>query len=124
MFIKQPLDEFLGFKYEKIDDTHLQIGLPVKELFVNSVGVIHGGILSTLADVAMSNLIPADEKGVQKAVTVDLNVTFLKPATGSYLTAKAQIEKNGKTLIHTTCFIYNDLNEQVVTAKGIFYRSN
>jgi uncharacterized protein (TIGR00369 family) len=124
MFIKQPFDEFLGFEYKKIDDHHLQIRLPIKDLFVNSAGVVHGGVISSLADVAMSNLISANENGIQQALTVDLTVSFLRPAAGSYLIANAQIEKQGKTLIHADCSIFNDKQELVAKSKAILFRKN
>ncbi|MDN3019501.1 PaaI family thioesterase [Paenibacillus sp. BSR1-1] len=111
-------------KYKKLDDNNLQIILPVQDLFINSTGVIHGGIISSLADVAVSNLLPANEDGIQQAVTVDLNVSFLKPATGTYLMANAKIEKQGKTLIHTECSIYNDKQEIVAKSKAILFRTN
>ncbi|WP_042456552.1 PaaI family thioesterase [Neobacillus dielmonensis] len=123
MFIKQPFDEFLGLKYKKIDDHRLEIILPVQDLFINSAGVIHGGIISSLADVAVSNLLPANEDGIQQAVTVDLNVTFLKPAAGTYLIANASLEKLGKTLVHTECSIYNDKQEMVAKSKAILFRT-
>lgn len=123
MFIKQPFDEFLGLKYKKLDDHNLQIILPVQNLFINSAGVIHGGIISSLADVALSNLLPANEDGIQQAVTVDLNVSFLKPATGTYLMAIAKMEKQGRTLIHTECSIYNDKQEIVAKSKAILFRT-
>ncbi|CRK82771.1 PaaI family thioesterase [Neobacillus massiliamazoniensis] len=124
MFIKQPFDEFLGFEYKRIDDNNLQLRLPIQDLIVNSAGVVHGGVISSLADVAMSNLIPPNENGIQRVVTVDLNVSFLKPATGSYLIANAQIEKQGKTLIHTECSILNDNQELVAKSKAILFRKS
>lgn len=124
MLIKQPFDEFLGFTYEKIDENNIQVTLPVKDLYINSAGVIHGGVISTLADVAVSNLIEADEDGVQQAVTVDLNVSFIKPAIGKKLIAEASLVKEGKTLVHATCLIYNDQQELVATAKAILYRTD
>jgi acyl-CoA thioesterase len=123
MFIKQPFDEFLGFEYKRVDDNNLQLRLPVQDLIVNSAGVVHGGVISSLADVAMSNLIPANENGIQRILTVDLNVSFLKPATGSYLIANARIEKQGKTLIHTECLIFNDKQELVAKSKAILFRT-
>lgn len=123
MFIKQPFDEFLRLEYKKLDDSNLQIIMPVQDLFINSAGFIHGGIISSLADVAVSNLLPANEDGIQQAVTVDLNVTFLKPAVGAYLMANAKIEKQGKTLIHTECSIYNDKQEMVAKSKAILFRT-
>jgi acyl-CoA thioesterase len=124
MFIKQPFDEFLRLQYKRLDDNSLQITLPVQDLFINSAGVIHGGIISSLADVAVSNLLPANEDGIQQAVTVDLNVSFLKPAVGTYLLADAKMERKGKTLIHTECSIYNDQQEMVAKSKAILFRTN
>ena len=124
MIIKQPFDEFLGLEYTKIDENNMQVTLPVQDLFINSAGVIHGGIISSLADVALSNLIGANEEGVQQVVTVDLNVTFIKPAIGTYLMAHSKIVKSGRTLIHTECSIYNDQQETVATAKAILFRTN
>lgn len=124
MFIKQPFDEFLGLKYRKLDDHQLEIKMLVQDLFINSAGVIHGGIISSLADIAVSNLLPANEDGRQRAVTVDLNVSFLKPAVGTYLIAHAKVEKQGRTLIHTECSIYNDKQELVAKSKAILFRTN
>lgn len=124
MFIKQPFDEFLEFSYERVSDEEVHIKLKVKDLYVNSVGVIHGGIISTLADVAAANVIRADEDGQQKAVTVDLNVSFLRPATGSFLVAKAEAVKEGRTLIHTLCSIYNDQDEMVAQSKAVLFRTH
>ncbi|WP_040225746.1 PaaI family thioesterase [Bhargavaea cecembensis] len=122
MFINQPLDSFLGFQYERLSDDRVRVTLPVQDLFINSAGVIHGGVISSLADVAMSNLLPADEEGVQQMVTVDLNVSFLRPATGSRLIAEAEVVKEGRTLIHAACRIEDDRGRTVSTARGIFCR--
>lgn len=124
MFVKQPFDEFLGFEYKKQDDQHLEIRIPIQDLFINSAGVVHGGVISSLADVAMVNLVPANKDGIQQVVTVDLNISFLKPAAGSQLTAKAKIEKAGKTLVHTECLIYNDQEEMVAKSKAILFRKS
>jgi acyl-CoA thioesterase len=69
----------------------------------------------------MSNLVSANENGIQRVVTVDLHVSFLRPATGTYLIANAQFEKQGRTLIHTECSIYNDKQELVAKSKAIYF---
>ncbi|MGG1396779.1 PaaI family thioesterase [Bacillus salipaludis] len=76
MFIKQSLDEFLGFQYERVDENRIKVTLPIQPLYVISVGVVHGGIISSLANVAMCNVIAANEDGTQRVVTTDLNVLF------------------------------------------------
>jgi uncharacterized protein (TIGR00369 family) len=121
MFIKQPFDEFLGLRYERCNENRIKIYMPVQPLFLNSIGVVHGGIISSLADVAMCNVPESDASGVQSVVTVDLKVSFLSPAKGEYLLADASVYKKGKTLIHSECLIYNDQNTLVAKASGILY---
>lgn len=122
MFIKQPFDEFLGFQYERVDERNIMVTLPIKPLYINSAGVVHGGIISSLADVAMCNTMEADEDNIQKVVTLDLNISFIKGAKGNHLVAKAQLVNEGKTLSHVDCYIYDDQDTMVARAKGIFYR--
>jgi uncharacterized protein (TIGR00369 family) len=122
MFIKQPFDEFLELQYERIDDNQIKVTLPVKPLYLNSLGVVHGGIISSLADVAMSNVYSeGNENGVQQLVTIDLKTSFLSPAKGEYLVARAFYSKQGKTIIHGECQIWNDQEKLVAKSNGIFY---
>jgi uncharacterized protein (TIGR00369 family) len=121
MFIKQPFDELLGLQYERINENRIQIYMPIQPLFLNSIGVVHGGIISSLADVAMCNVPESDASGVQAVVTADLKVSFLSPAKGEYLLADASVYKKGKTLIHAECLIYNDQNTLVAKASAILF---
>ncbi|AQQ51857.1 PaaI family thioesterase [Planococcus lenghuensis] len=123
MFIQQPFDEFLGFQYERTETGEVTVTLPVKPLHVNSAGVVHGGIISTLADVALSNTMKPDMNGKQTSVTLDLNVTFLKGAKSDQLIAYAEIIKAGKTLTHAECRITDAAGVLVAKAKGIFFNT-
>jgi uncharacterized protein (TIGR00369 family) len=121
VFIKQPFDEFLCFEYERVDKSNIKVTLPIKPLYINSVGVVHGGIISSLADVAMCNVIEPDENQMQTVVTSDLNVTFLRGAKGKYLVAHAHVFKKGRTLTHAECTIYDDQEKMVAKAKAILF---
>lgn len=121
MFIRQPFDEFLEIQYERITENSVKVTLPVKPLYVNSVGVIHGGIISTLAEVALCNTVAPDENGRQKVVTVDLNVTFLKRARSEFLTARAFAVKEGRSLTHADCIIHDDKDNVIAKAKAILF---
>lgn len=123
MFISQAFDEFLSLTYERIDHKSVKVRLPVQPLFINSVGVVHGGILSALADVAMCNTVQPDENQLQKVVTVDLNVTFLKGAKGDELVADAKVVKKGKKLTHTECSIYDEQGDLVARGKAVLFNS-
>jgi uncharacterized protein (TIGR00369 family) len=122
-YIKNHFDHLLNCKYERISETNLKVTLPVKPLLLNTVGCVQGGIISLLADLAMGNTcnnFEEDDSNLQSVVTVDLKTTYLKGAKGDYLTADAHMIKKGRTLNHLDCYIYNDNNELVAKATGIF----
>ena len=119
-FIKQPFDEFLGFEYERTAADRVLVRLPLRAIHMNSVGVVHGGVISTLVDVTMSNLIEADENGVQRAVTVDLHTTFVTGAKGTELVAKAEIVKQGRAMMYADCRVFDAKNHVVARATGSF----
>src|SRR3954468_22421216 len=77
-FIENAFDELLKCQYERISETNLKVTLPVQPLFINSVGIVHGGIICSLADIAMGNTFEIDESNRQTVVTVDLKTTFIK----------------------------------------------
>jgi uncharacterized protein (TIGR00369 family) len=120
MFLQQSFDTFLNLQYERVSENHVKVTLPLQPLFVNSVGVVHGGIISSLADIAMCNTFEVDDSNRQTVVTVDLKMTFIKGARGAYLTADAHLVKRGRTLSHADCLIYDDQCNLVVKATGIF----
>ncbi|MCQ6276026.1 PaaI family thioesterase [Bacillus sp. V3B] len=119
-FVDCPFDAFLRVKHERISETNLKVTMPIEPLYLNSIGVVHGGVICSLADIAMGNIFGADENSNQKMVTADINTTFLKPAKGKVLIADAVVVKKGRTLNYIDCLIYNDQNEVVAKAKGIF----
>jgi uncharacterized protein (TIGR00369 family) len=120
VFLQQPFDEFLRLKYERVSETSLRVILPIQPLLLNSVGVVHGGIISSLADVAMCNTFEVDKNNKQTVVTVDLKMTFIKGSKGEALIAQAHQLKKGRTLSHAECFIYDENNNLVAKASGIF----
>lgn len=120
MFIKQPFDEFLGFRYERTGSGQVTVTLPVQPLHINSAGVVHGGVISTLADVALSNTMEPHSDGKQRSVTLDLNVTFLKGARSDRLIASAHLVKAGRKMTHADCLIHDAEGNLVAKAKGIF----
>lgn len=119
-FVECAFDEFLKCKYERKSETNLKVTLPMEPLYLNSIGIVHGGIICSLADIAMGNLFGAGENNKQKVVTVDMKTTYLKGAKGNYLLADAHLIKKGRRINHIDCFIYDENNEMVAKANGIY----
>ena len=60
-------------------------------------GRVHGGLIATMLDVAMSGAVA--ETGGDSPVTVSLTVTYHEPGRPGRLEARAKVRKRGKRLL-------------------------
>ncbi len=123
--IKQIMEEKPGF----IKNNHIKIletkekesatlKADINENCMNPYGIVHGGLIFGLGDTAMG--VVARTTG-RNAVTLSSNITYLKPSTGKYLIAKAEMIKNGKTTCYLRTNIYNDKDILVATMDANYY---
>jgi uncharacterized protein (TIGR00369 family) len=61
-------------------------------------GYFHGGVISGLADHAAGAAVTTTLPDGFTAITIDLNVHFLAPASGDLIIAKARAVNTGKTV--------------------------
>ena len=100
--IKFPFLEHTGAQLKSFEKGSAEVELYTESHHLQHLGFIHGGVISTLMDntgwyAAMSNL----DKGYT-AVTMEIKINYLKPATGNYLIAKAEVKRQGKTTSFVT----------------------
>lgn len=85
----------------------------------NPMGLIHGGLITSIADAAMGNAVRS--LGT-KAVTVDLSTALIAAARpGDLITARGQVLKSGKNLLFTEALVYAGEN-LVAHSKATFYK--
>ena len=92
----------------------------ITEEAMNPYHIVHGGFIFSLGDTAMG--VAAATKS--QALTLSSTINYLKPATGSYLIAKAKVIKNGKSICYLQTNIYNDAEELVATMEGNYFYIN
>lgn len=111
--------QFLGLQLEELTEQSITIRLPYNELFNTSAdGYIHGGIISTLIDVAgffavyrlLNHPVP----------TVDLKIDFLRPARASDLLATATLVKLGRTVSIADVTVKDAEGKEVAIGRGLF----
>ena len=96
------------------------VGLRIDEGHLNYQDVAHGGVLTTLADVALSYCLHVSEQPAPALATATLTVNFLGAARlGDWLEADARIDRMGKRLAHTSGAIRRG-DEQIATMSGVF----
>lgn len=96
------------------------VGLRVGEHHINYIDVAHGGVLSTLADVAMSFQVHDSERPQLNVATNSLTCNFLASAKlGDWIEAHARIDRIGKRIAYTSGEIRRG-EEVLMTMSAVF----
>jgi acyl-coenzyme A thioesterase 13 len=101
-------------------ETHTEFYFRAEQHQVNPVGVVHGGMLATIADVCLGSTagVVLGHEGVYPTVT--LNLTFVNAARlGDEVFGRAQVERLTKTLAFVTGAL-SVKGEPVVLATGVY----
>ena len=79
------------------------VGLRIHDGHLNYQDAAHGGVLTTLADVALSWCVYSSETPPLAVATATLTVNFLGAARlGEWLEAEARIDRIGRQLAYTS----------------------
>ena len=96
------------------------VGLRIEEGHLNYQDVAHGGVLTTLADVALSWCVYSSEDPPLAVSTATLTVNFLRGARlGEWLEAEARIDRIGRALAYTSGTIRCG-DQAIATMTGVF----
>ena len=91
----------IGAALESVEPGTVTITCGFEERLTQQHGLLHGGLLATLVDVACGyaalSLMPAD----REVLTVEFKINFLKPAQTERVIAVGQVVQAGRTL--TVC---------------------
>ncbi len=113
-FIKH--NHFHVVEVDKGKQTILEVKLTEDAL--NPYGFAHGGLIFGLGDTAMG--ITARSTG-RNAVTLNSNITYLRPTVGKTLKAEAEMIKNGKKTCYLRCNFYDEKNNLTAIMDASYY---
>jgi len=122
-----PFNALVGPLYERRDGDAVSIGLRIEEKHTNSRGICHGGVLATLADLALGYSMLARSgdravKGQGSFLTAHLAVDYAGAArTGDWLESKVEIQRVGARLAFANCYLVAN-GKPIVRASAIFAR--
>lgn len=89
----------VGPLWTRREDTGWAYGLLARDELTNPAGLVHGGLVTTLADHALS-AIAWEATGRQPCVTVQMDTHFLGAARpGDFLEARARVARQGGSLL-------------------------
>jgi uncharacterized protein (TIGR00369 family) len=109
----------LYFKRE--DDGRLRLGFRVEERHCNPMGMAHGGMLVTFADMQLP-FAARFQGGLENNFlpTINLSIDFLAPAKlGAWVEGETQVLRKTRNLVFAQCTVTAD-GEPALRASGIF----
>lgn len=113
-FRRSPVTDPWGPLYSRVMADRVVIGFHVREAHTNSRGMLHGGLITALADNAMGLscvqvLTAAGRKPEAGLVTVSLAIDFIGAAKlGQWIAVDTQYVKTGGTLCFAQAFVTAD----------------
>lgn len=102
-----------GIDILEVKDKYAKCILNIEEKHLNVAGTVMGGAIFTLADFTYA---VASNFRQGHAVSVGININFLRPAKGKYLISESNIVKDGRTIINYDILIKDDQGKLVATA--------
>jgi uncharacterized protein (TIGR00369 family) len=117
--IKFPFLEHIGAKLKSCEAGKAEVELLTQDYHLQHLGFIHGGVISTLMDntgwyAAVSNF-----GSEYTAVTMEIKINYLKPASGKHLIASATVKRQGKTTSFVTIELHDE-GKLVAFATGTY----
>jgi uncharacterized protein (TIGR00369 family) len=88
----------IGTRVESAEPGHVVLSLKRKDDLLQTMGFFHGGVIAGLADHAGGGAVTSAMPPGRFAVTVTLQVSFLAPAKGEELIARARAIQVGGTI--------------------------
>ncbi|MFD1841579.1 PaaI family thioesterase [Paracidovorax cattleyae] len=101
---RQPFSQLLGAELTAFSPSRCELRLPVTPQLLQQHGFVHGGVVSYLADNALTYAGGAALRG--PVVTSELKVNYLRPARGESLVARAETLHCGRTQAVCRCEVY------------------
>ena len=93
-----PYFRLLGMEVVELAEGYARLIVPVEEKLNSLLGVLHGGVLSSLADSAVAMALRTIIEPTEKPVTIEMNINYLGLVQGDQAIAEARIISRGRTI--------------------------
>ncbi len=118
----QPFSTMMGARLEKFDADSVELVLDLRDDHKQQHGFAHGGVVSYLADNALTY---AGGSVLGDCLTLEFKINYVRPAIGETLIARARVTASGRQQAVCHCDIYavkSGVEKLCATAQGTIWR--
>lgn len=95
---RSPFIEHLGIRFLRLEADGVEVQLPIEPEFLNSAGIVHGGVYASLADTALGAAIYARMRDpARAALTMEMSCRYLRGARAGALDCRAWVIHLGRS---------------------------
>lgn len=117
-----PFNALVGPLYERRDAQRVSIGLRIEEKHTNSRGICHGGVLATLADLALGYAMLAQTGSDRAFLTAQLSIDYAGSAKlADWVESDVEVQRVGARLAFANGYLVAS-GKRVVRASALFAR--
>lgn len=119
-----PFHKLLGITSEELREGYARLRIPFRPELVGDARrpALHGGVISTLADVCGGFAIWTCCRPDDRIATIDIGVDYLRPAGPADLLAEATVRLLGNRVgnAHVTLWSQGDRDRPVAEARAVY----
>jgi acyl-CoA thioesterase len=113
-----PASRFFGFEMVEAEEGSTVVQVLCREEFINFGGVVHGGVITALADAAMGSALATLMPDGSRQVSFDLKMTIVSAAAaGETLSARGRVIHFGRRTAVCEAEVRSTRDQRLV-AKG------
>ena len=117
--------EFLGFRLTAWKPGFARLEMKVRKDHRNTVGYLHGGVVSSLLDIAGAVSGSFGISNELVSLTVNLNTQFMAPHQGKIVVAEGELIRETKSLFFAQSKLLDPANNRLcAVASGTFKRQD
>ena len=115
-----PIAKLLDFSLEEVGEGRVVFGCIPDESHYNPIGMVHGGLVCTLADTVMGCAVHSLLEPGVGYTSIDLSISYVRPvhADGRKLLATGVVTKFGRRVAFSSAEIVDADKKIVATATG------
>ncbi|HWT02421.1 MAG TPA: PaaI family thioesterase [Pyrinomonadaceae bacterium] len=123
-FEEIPFARLLGMELGELRRGAATLHIEAREELKRNRGILHGGVVASLADTAAAFAVLTVAEPGQGSTTIDLTVHYLRPLSAGRATARARVLRAGRRVMVISVDVFDQNQALAATALTSFIRLN
>ncbi|HYG80315.1 MAG TPA: PaaI family thioesterase [Pyrinomonadaceae bacterium] len=123
-FEEIPFARLLGMELGDLRRGAATLHVEAREELKRNRGILHGGVVASLADTAAAFAVLTLAEPGQASTTIDLTVHYLRPLSAGRATAHARVVRAGRRVTVISVDVFDENQALAATALTSFIRLN